>query len=110
MSMIRQRIALGVTDDHGQQVGVLAKLSRKGWICKTWEGELITRGQDRVIPVHFLFTVRSRPVVHTLQSHMGQMIVVNYDQHPIAIPSCFGDTQYFVDDTGPIHLPSTRVS
>jgi hypothetical protein len=110
VSIIRERVALGVTDDHGQEVGVLAKLSHKGWVCKTWEGELITRGHDRVIPSRFFFTVRNPQVVQTMQSHMGRMLIVDYVQHPISAPSCFGDTQYFVDDAGPIRLDSTRGS
>src|SRR5271156_2909540 len=68
----RSWIALRETESAGHEVGTLVKLSRKGWVCKTWEGEMITAGGDRTIPTHFLFSVRAPDVARALASHLGQ--------------------------------------
>jgi len=33
-------ITLQVVYSDGERVGYIQKISRKGWVCKTWEGEL----------------------------------------------------------------------
>ncbi|MCS0583688.1 hypothetical protein NX784_19015 [Massilia pinisoli] len=82
---------------EGERAGYLQKLSRKGWLCKTWEGEILLSSMPGAIPERFNFTVRDENVVRQLQAAMGQRVQLTYEQH-IGIPtSCFGETQYFVD-------------
>lgn len=82
---------------EGERAGYLQKLSRKGWLCKTWEGEILLSSMPGAIPERFSFTVRDENVVRQLQAAMGQRVQLTYEQH-IGIPtSCFGETQYFVD-------------
>jgi hypothetical protein len=82
---------------EGERAGYLQKLSRKGWLCKTWEGEILLSSMPGAIPERFAFTVRDENVVRQLQAAMGQRVQLTYEQH-IGIPtSCFGETQYFVD-------------
>jgi hypothetical protein len=75
--------------------------ARKGWLCKTWEGELVTRGTDRIIPAHFFFTVRDSTAVAALRAHVGAPMLLRYTQHAIVTPSCFGDSDYFIDEAVP---------
>ncbi len=82
---------------EGERAGYLQKLSRKGWLCKTWEGEILLSSMPGAIPERFAFTVRDDNVVKQLQSAMGQRVQLTYSQH-VGIPtSCFGETSYFVD-------------
>ena len=82
---------------EGERAGYLQKLSRKGWLCKTWEGEILLSSMPGAIPERFNFTVRDENVVRQLQAAMGQRVQLTYEQH-IGVPtSCFGETEYFVD-------------
>jgi hypothetical protein len=82
---------------EGERAGYLQKLSRKGWLCKTWEGEILLSSMPGAIPERFAFTVRDDSVVKQLQSAMGQRVQLTYSQH-LGIPtSCFGETSYFVE-------------
>jgi len=82
---------------EGERAGYLKKLSRKGWLCKTWEGEILLSSMPGAIPERFAFTVRDENVVRQLQAAMGQRVQLTYEQH-IGVPtSCFGETEYFVD-------------
>ena len=82
---------------EGERAGYLQKLSHKGWLCKTWEGEILLSSMPGAIPERFAFTVRDENVVRQLQAAMGQRVQLTYEQH-IGVPtSCFGETEYFVD-------------
>lgn len=90
-------VALHWSYSEGERAGYLQKLSRKGWLCKTWEGEILLSSMPGAIPERFAFTVRDPAVVRQLQSAMGQRVQLSYSQH-VGIPtSCFGDTEYYVD-------------
>jgi len=82
----------------GERAGFVQKFSRKGWICKTWEGELTMAPIPGVIPEKFYFTVRSDSVAARVNQTLGKRVALLYHQH-VGIPtSCFGDTEYFVVD------------
>jgi hypothetical protein len=82
---------------EGERAGYLQKLSRKGWLCKTWEGEILLSSMPGAIPERFTFTVRDDAVVRQLQSAMGQRVQLTYEQH-VGIPTtCFGETSYYVE-------------
>jgi hypothetical protein len=90
-------IVLHWSYSEGERAGYLQKLSRKGWLCKTWEGEILLSSMPGAIPERFAFTVRDENVVRQLQAAMGQRVQLTYEQH-IGVPtSCFGETQYFVE-------------
>ena len=80
----------------GERVGFVQKLSKKGWICKTNEGELAMvnlAGQQATI---FLFTVPDDKVSAEIESYAGHRVELHYEEHRGIPSSCFGDTQYFV--------------
>lgn len=82
----------------GDRAGYLQKLSLKGWICKTWEGELSLVAIPGATPEKFLFTVKSPAVASTVQALMGKRVTLLYEQHKGLPTSCFGETEYFIVD------------
>jgi hypothetical protein len=81
---------------EGERVGFVQKVSKKGWICKTDEGELAMAnvvGQQAQI---FLFTVRDDAVVAQIEALSGHRVALRYEEHRGIPSSCFGDTTYFV--------------
>ena len=89
-------ITLNFTYSDGERSGFLQKVSRKGWICKTWEGELQLVAIPGAAPEMFYFTVSDDSVAASLQRLMGQRVTVYYEQHRGIPNSCFGETGYFV--------------
>lgn len=81
---------------EGERAGYVQKLSEKGWICKTWEGELAMINVPGTLTEKFSFTVRDEAVVAKINASLGKRVSLTYEQH-VGIPtSCFGDTSYFV--------------
>lgn len=87
--------ALHVTYSTGTRAGYLQKVSRRGWVCKTWEGELQLTPVPGTAPEKFIFSVRSDSIANALNQVNGQAVVLTYAQHK-GLPSCFGDTEYFI--------------
>jgi hypothetical protein len=85
---------------EGLGAGVLQKFSRKGWICKTYEGELAMSVVPGVAPTIWDFSVRDETVVPSLNAALGKRVVLHYTEHPGLLTSCFGHTAYFVDSLG----------
>jgi hypothetical protein len=90
---------------EGERAGYIQKLSKKGWICKTWEGELAIVTMPGTIAEKFYFTVRDEKIANDLNQSLGKRIVLEYEEH-VGIPtSCFGETGYFI--VGSKDLPPT---
>jgi len=89
----------------GERVGILQKVSRKGWVCKTVEGELAQYVVSGVMPQIWNFTVRDAAVARRLDETLGQRVRLHYTEHRGIPSSCFGDTRYFVDDAEPVAAP-----
>jgi hypothetical protein len=80
----------------GERAGFVQKFSRKGWICKTWEGELAMVTLPGTLTEKFLFTVRDEAVAATLNANIGKRMTLHYEQRKWIPSSCFGDTEFFV--------------
>jgi hypothetical protein len=80
----------------GERAGLLQKFSRRGWICKTYEGEMVLATVATVNAEKFLFTVRDPDIAKQLTGYIGDHITVHYEQRKWIPTSCFGDTEYFV--------------
>lgn len=89
--------ALNYAYSRGERAGVLQKFSHKGWLCKTWEGEIAMSTVPGVAPVIWPFTVRDEGVAAQIRSAMGQRVVLHYAEHRGVPTTCFGETAYFVD-------------
>lgn len=82
----------------GERAGYVQKLSQKGFVCKTYEGELILVSMPGTQAEKFFFTVRNPKVAAVINETVGKRVRLTYEQH-IGVPtSCFGETQYFVTD------------
>jgi hypothetical protein len=81
---------------EGERAGLLQKFSRRGWICKTNEGEMVLATVATVNAEKFLFTVRDADIAKQLSGYIGDHITVHYAQRKWIPTSCFGDTEYFV--------------
>lgn len=80
----------------GERAGYVQKLSRKGWVCKTWEGELALVSMPGTVAEKFPFTVRDDAVARRINDTIGARVALTYEQH-VGIPTtCFGETGYFV--------------
>lgn len=89
---------LSYTYSRGERVGYVHKFSHKGYICKTWEGELAMVNFPGALPQIFRFTVRDESIAAQINASLGKRVTLHYEQH-IGLPtSCFGDTGYFVTD------------
>src|SRR6266480_113944 len=88
--------ALTWTYSSGERAGYVQKFSKKGWICKTWEGELALVSIPGTMSEKFYFTVRDDSVAARINLAMGKRVALTYQQHMGIPTSCFGETQYFV--------------
>ena len=89
-------IALSYTYSQGDRAGYIQKLSKKGWICKTWEGELAMVNLPGAMQERFPFTVRSDSLATVMNGLMGSRVSLTYEEHRGLPGSCFGETNYFV--------------
>ena len=86
---------------RGERVGYIQKLSSKGWICKTWEGEMAMVTMPGTLTEKFAFTVPDDAVATKVNAYAGKRVALHYGQHRWIPSSCFGETEYFVTDVTP---------
>jgi len=89
-------LTLNYTYSSGERAGFLQKISKRGWMCKTWEGELQLTAIPGAAPEKFLFTIRSDSLADVMNNMAGKQVALTYEQHKGVPTSCFGDTEYFV--------------
>jgi hypothetical protein len=90
--------ALNFSYAKGERVGFVQKLSKRGWVCKTNEGELAMVNMPGQTAQMFAFTVRDDAVATKIESFAGHRVELQYEEHRGIPSTCFGDTQYFVVD------------
>ena len=95
-------ITLNYTYSSGERAGFLQKVSKKGWLCKTWEGEIQLSAMPGATPEIFSFSTRSDSIAAVLNRLNGQRVVLDYKQHKGVPTSCFGDTEYFIVGVRPV--------
>jgi len=90
----------------GERSGTLLKISRKGWVCKTWEGELtmalvasgaVPGDQAGISTNTWAFSVRDDAIAEKLNAAAGKRVSLHYTEHKGVPSTCFGETPYFVD-------------
>ena len=91
-------IALSWSYSRGERAGYIQKLSKSGWVCKTWEGEMAMVTMPGAIPDKFLFSVRDDKVAERINKYAGKRVALVYEQHKGLPTSCFADTEYFIVD------------
>jgi len=90
-------IAFNWTYSDGNRAGYIQKFSRKGWVCKTHEGELAMTTVPGVAPILWGFTVWDDRVVDELSHVLGKRVILHYKEYRYLPTTCFGETTYFVD-------------
>jgi hypothetical protein len=88
-------LALRWSYSEGDRAGVLQKFSRKGWVCKTWEGELAQYVVGGIAPQIWIFSTRDEEVAKQLSGAVGKNIQLHYTEHRGVPTSCFAETPYF---------------
>ena len=89
-------ITLGWAYSTGDRSGYVHKISHKGWICKTWEGELAQANLPGAMPQIFNFSVRNDSIARYLEDNLGKQVSLTYEEHRGVPTRCFGDTQYYI--------------
>jgi hypothetical protein len=89
-------VSLSWVYSDGERAGYVQKFSRRGWICKTWEGEMAMVTMPGTLAEKFAFTVRDDKVAQQLNANMGRRLTLHYEQHKFVPTSCFGETEYWV--------------
>jgi hypothetical protein len=108
-------LTLNWSYSEGDRAGYVQKFSTKGWLCKTWEGEIAMVTMPGAIPEKFQFTVRDDVVAAKINAMAGKRVVLFYQQHKFIPTSCFGETEYFVENAremvdAPAYPPAPSVS
>lgn len=80
----------------GERAGYVQKFSKKGWIIKTWEGEIAMVNLPGTVADRFAFTVRDPKVAADISSTLGKRVVLDYEEHRFLPGALFGDTNYWV--------------
>jgi hypothetical protein len=80
----------------GERAGYVQKLSKKGWVCKTWEGEMALVSLPGTVSEKFAFSVRDDAVAAQINQSVGSRVALTYEQHVGLPTTCFGETQYFI--------------
>ena len=91
-------VVLNWSYSKGDRVGYVQKFSEKGWLCKTWEGELQMLPVPGAMPEKFLFSVRDAAVISRINASMGKRVSISYEQHKGIPTNCFGESEYFAVD------------
>lgn len=91
-------VTLTFSYSDGDRIGYVQKFSHKGWVCRTWEGELAMTPIPGTAPEIFRFTVRDDTVVKRIQAAEGKKVALHYKEKKGVPTSCFGETHYFIAD------------
>jgi hypothetical protein len=91
-------IVLNWSYSKGERIGYVQKFSEKGWLCKTWEGELQMLPVPGAVPEKFVFSVRDKAMIGKINSSLGKKVSLSYEQHKGVPTSCFGESEYYAVD------------
>jgi hypothetical protein len=89
--------ALSWAYSEGERAGILQKFSKKGWICKTYEGELAQYVVGGVAPQIWHFSTRDEQLATKLSASVGEQVRLHYTEHRGVPTSCFAETPYFAE-------------
>ena len=90
--------SLNWVSSSGERAGYIQKFSSKGYVCKTWEGEIVLVSMPGTQAEKFNFTVTDNRVAKKVVESLGKRVRISYEEHKGIPSSCFGDSPYFVQD------------
>jgi len=91
-------VALNWSYSKGERAGYVQKFSQKGWLIKTWEGELALVAVPGSMPEKFFFTTRNDELAKKINATVGKRVSITYEQHKGLPANWFGDTDYFAKE------------
>jgi len=80
----------------GERAGWVQKFSSKGWLCKTWEGEMAMVSMPGTTTEKFFFTVWDDRVAEKISKVMGKRVSLHYEEKRGIPTTCFGETRHYV--------------
>lgn len=86
----------------GERAGYVQKFSEKGWVCKTFEGELVLVSMPGTQAEKFYFTVKDKAIAQKINASLGKRMKLIYEEHKGVPSSCFGETSYYVQNVQPL--------
>jgi len=89
-------LTLNYAYSKGDRAGYAQKISKRGWICKTWEGELAMANLPGAMPEIFKFSVRNDSIAHLIEKNLGKRVSLTYEEHRGVPTRCFGETSYYI--------------
>jgi hypothetical protein len=98
-------ISLNWSYSVGERAGYVQKLSKKGWVCKTWEGELALVTMPGTVGEKFYFSVRSAATADQINRSIGRRVSLDYEEHVGVPTSCFGETGHYITGVKVIEDP-----
>jgi len=81
---------------EGERAGWVQKFSSKGWLCKTWEGEMAMVSMPGSMSEKFFFTVWDDATAERISKLMGKRVALHYEEKAGIPTSCFGETRHYV--------------
>lgn len=84
-----------ITYSTGVRSGELIKISKKGILIKTWEGE-ISQGISGAKIFTFSIEKKEKEVINNLQEYQGRYVKLYYKER-YATFFWLGDTRYFIN-------------
>jgi hypothetical protein len=99
--------SLAYVYSKGERAGFVQKFSKRGWVIKTWEGELAMVNLPGAMPEIFPFTVRDETVAKEMEKAIGARVAITYEEHRALPGRLFGDTNYFVVNVRPVDAAGT---
>ena len=99
-------ISLNWSYSVGERAGYVQKLSKKGWVCKTWEGELALVTMPGTVGEKFYFSVRSAATAEQINRSIGRRVSLDYEEHVGVPSSCFGETGHYITGVKLIEDPA----
>ena len=91
-------VVLGWNYSTGERAGWVQKFSKKGWLCKTWEGEMAMVSMPGTTTEKFFFTVWDDTVAERINKAMGKRVSLHYEEKVGLPTTCFGETRHYVTD------------
>ena len=95
-------VSLSWVYSTGERAGYVQKFSEKGWVCKTFEGELVLVSMPGTQAEKFYFTVKDEALAQKINASLGKRMKLTYEEHKGVPSSCFGETSYYVQNVQPL--------
>ncbi|HSI24357.1 MAG TPA: hypothetical protein VK952_01930 [Methylotenera sp.] len=94
---------------NGERAGYVQKLSQKGFVCKTYEGELVLVSMPGTQAEKFHFTVRDAAVAKRINETVGKRVRLIYEEHVGVPTTCFGETGFYIQDVQLLDNPKIEM-